>query len=186
MAGSNGRCWQRRCCRRRSRCISPPTRRIAITTRCCSVDLLIDAAMLAIAIARSYEGLHAFSAVTTVLAVVIWISTAYLPGAVLPVVAFVALFVTFYLAAPAIAARFGDSFEGLGEHAVLASPLLLAAFPLLVIREPRAESPAVLFPALFALVLVIVWQSFMEPTGRLYFIAASSRSPPKPPGRRDT
>ena len=83
-----------------------------------------------------------------------------------------ALFVAFYLAAPAIAARFGDSFEGLGEHAVLASPLLLAAFPLLVIREPRAESPAVLFPALFALVLVIVWRSFTEPTGRLYFIAA--------------
>ena len=36
MAGSSGRCWRRRCCRRRSRCISPPTRRIAITTRCCS------------------------------------------------------------------------------------------------------------------------------------------------------
>ena len=114
---------------------------------------LIDAAMLAIAVARGYEPLHAFSAVTTVLAVVIWISTAYLPGAVWPVIAFVALFVVFYLAAPAIAARFGDPFEGLGEHAVLASPLLLAAFPLLVVREPRAESPVVLFPALFALVI---------------------------------
>jgi uncharacterized membrane protein len=134
--------------------------------------VLIDAAMLAIAIARSYEALHAFSAVTTVLAVVIWISTAYLPGAVWPVIAFVALFIVFYLAAPAIAARFGDRFGSLGEHAVLASPLLLAAFPLLVMREPRAESPVVLFPALFALVLLIVWRSFTEPTGRLYFIAA--------------
>ncbi len=133
---------------------------------------LIDAAMLAIAVARGYEVLHAFSAVTTVLAVVIWIATAYLPGAVWPVIAFVALFVVFYLAAPAIAARFGDPFEGLGQHAVLASPLLLAAFPLLVAREPRAESPAVLFPALFALVIPIVWRSFTEPTGRLYFIAA--------------
>ncbi len=134
--------------------------------------VLIDAALLAIAIARSYEALHAFSAVTTVLAVVIWISTAYLPGAVWPVIGFVALFVVFYLAAPAIAVRFGDPFESLGEHAVLASPLLLAAFPLLVIREPRAESPVVLFPALFALVVLIVWRSFTESTGRLYFIAA--------------
>ena len=110
--------------------------------------------------------------VTTVLPVVIWMSTAYLPGAVLPVIGFVALFIVFYLAAPAIAARFGEPFEGIGEHAVLASPLLLAAFPLLVMREPRAESPVVLFPALFALVLLIVWRSFAEPTGRLYFIAA--------------
>ena len=133
---------------------------------------LIDAALLAIAVARSYEALHAFSAVTTVLALVIWISTAYLPGAVFPVLGFVALFIVFYLAAPAIAARFGEPFEGLGEHAVLASPLLLAAFPLLVVREPRAESPEVLFPALFALVLLIVWRSLSESTGRLYFIAA--------------
>ena len=133
---------------------------------------LIDAALLAIAIARRYEVLHAFGAVTTVLALVIWISTAYLPGAVFPVIGFVALFIVFYLAAPAIAARFGEPFEGPGEHAVLASPLLLAAFPLLVMREPRAESPAVLFPALFALVLLIVWRSFAEATGRLYFIAA--------------
>ena len=133
---------------------------------------LIDAALLAIAVARGYEVLHAFSAVTTVLAAVIWISTAYLPGAVWPVIGFVALFAVFYLAAPAIAARFGDRFEGVGEHGVLASPLLLAAFPLLVIREPRAESPAVLFPALFALVVLIVWRLFSEPTGRLYFIAA--------------
>ena len=173
MAGSSGRCWRRRCCRWRSRCISPPSS--AYRDHYALLFgwiFLIDAALLAIAIARRYEVLHAFSAVTTVLAVVIWISTAYLPGAVLPVIGFVALFVVFYLAAPAIAARFGEPFEGLGEHAVLASPLLLAAFPLLVIREPRAESPVVLFPALFALVLLIVWRSFTEPTGRLYFIAA--------------
>ena len=133
---------------------------------------LIDAALLAIAVARRYEVLHAFSAVTTVLAVVIWISTAYLPGAVWPVIGFVALFVVFYLAAPAIAARFGDAFEGLGRHAVLASPLLLLAFPILVNHEPRTESPAVIFPALFALLLPIVWRSFSEPTGRLYYLAA--------------
>ena len=134
--------------------------------------VLIDAALLAIAIARGTEALHAFGAMTTVLAVVVWISTAYLPGAVLPVIGFVALFVVFYLAAPAIAARFGDAFDGLGSHAVLASPLLLGAFPLLVLREPRAESPVVLFPALFALVALIVWRALAESTGRLYFIAA--------------
>ena len=133
---------------------------------------LIDAGLLALAIARSTEGLHAFGAVTTLLSVVIWLTVAYLPGALWPVIGLVALFVAFFLAAPTLAARFGDPFESLGEHAILAAPLLLIAFPLLVVQEPRAASPLVVFAPLFALVMVIVWRSFTEPTARLYFIAA--------------
>ena len=133
---------------------------------------LIDAGLLALAIARSTESLHAFGALTTLLSIVIWITVAYLPGAAWPVIGFVALFVVFFLAAPKLAERFGDAFEGIGEHAVLAAPLLLVAFPLLVIQEPLASSPLIVFAPLFALVMVIVWRSFAETTARLYFIAA--------------
>lgn len=147
---------------------------------------LIDAALLALAMARRQEALHAIGALTTLLVVVMWVSVSYLPGAVMPVLGFVALFVAFYLAAPWIAQRFKNELDDLGAHAILAAPLLLAAFPVLVAQEPRASSPAILFPALFALVMAIVWRAFhpttqsprrggpgfAEPTGRLYFIAA--------------
>ncbi|HEX6215324.1 MAG TPA: DUF2339 domain-containing protein, partial [Vicinamibacterales bacterium] len=133
---------------------------------------LIDAGLLVLAIARSIEALHAFGAVTTLLAMVIWLAVAYLPGAAWPVIGFVALFVIFFLAAPKIADRFDATFEDFGEHAILAAPLLLVAFPLLVINEPLAASPRTLFPALFALVALVVWRSFAEDTARLYFIAA--------------
>ena len=133
---------------------------------------LIDVALLALALARGYQALHVVGALTTLLVVVMWVSVAYLPGAVIAVLAFVALFVAFYLAAPVIAKRFKNELDDLGGHAILAAPLLLAVFPVLVAQEPRASSPTILFPALFALVIAIVWRAFAEPTGRLYFIAA--------------
>lgn len=134
--------------------------------------LLIDVALFAIAVARSYELLHAAGAVTTLVAVAVWISVSYLPGAVFWMVGVVALFVVFYLAAPVIAERCDAAFEETGGDAIIVAPALLVAFPLLVAQEPRAASPVVIFPALFALVALIVWRSFTEATGRLYFIAA--------------
>jgi uncharacterized membrane protein len=133
---------------------------------------LIDIALLALALARGYEALHAFGALTTLLVVVMWTSAAYLPGAMLPLLGFVALFVVFFLAAPAIAGRFDQEFEDAGAHAIVASPLLLTVFPVLVSQEKQAASPALVFLPLFGLILPIVWRSFSESTGRLYFIAA--------------
>ena len=134
--------------------------------------LLIDIGLLAIAIARSTELLHAVGALGTLLAVALWLTISYLPGAMVPMMGFVAVFVALYLAAPKIAERCGESFEGVGEYATLVAPLLLIAFPLFVMQEPRAASPVMIFPALFALVVLIVWRAFTEATGRLYFIAA--------------
>lgn len=134
--------------------------------------LLIDIGLLALAIARSEGFLHAVGALGTLVSVSVWIAISYLPGAMLPVIGFVAAFVILYLAAPMIADRFDHSLDGVGEHAILAAPLLLMAFPMLVIQEPLAASPAMVFPALFALVALIVWRSFSEANGRLYFIAA--------------
>ena len=134
--------------------------------------VLIDVALLALAIARRQEILHAVGAVTTVIAVSMWLSVAYLPGAAVPMLGFVALFVVFYLAAPVIADRFKATFSDVAGHAILAAPLLLIAFPLLLAREPRAANPVILFPALFVLVIAITWRALSENTGRLYFIAA--------------
>jgi len=133
---------------------------------------LIDLALFALAMARGYGALHAFGAFTTLLAVVMWVSVAYLPGAIGPLLGFVALFVVFYLVTPEIAKRFTHELSNAGAHAILAAPLLLAVFPVLVAQEPRAASPSLLFAPLFALVLAIVWRAFAEPTGRLYFVAA--------------
>ena len=134
--------------------------------------LLIDIALLALAIARSSEFLHAVGALGTLIVVTAWITTAYLPAAIGPVLAFIAAFVALYLAAPTIAARFDAEFVESGRHAILTAPLLLIAFPLLVIQEPRSASAPLIFGPLFALVALIVWRAFSEPTGRLYFIAA--------------
>jgi uncharacterized membrane protein len=134
--------------------------------------LLIDLGLLAIAIAREASLLHAVGAVGTLLTVVMWLSVSYYGGAIVPVTGFVALFSLFYVFAPKIAARFDVEFDGAAEYAILSAPLLLIAFPLLVIQDGRAASPWQIFPALFALVGVMVWRSFKEETGRLYFIAA--------------
>ncbi len=134
--------------------------------------LLIDIGLLAVAIARSTELLHAVGAVGTLLAVTLWLAASYSLGAILPITGFVAAFIILYLAAPKIAERFNESFDGVAEHAILVAPLLLIAFPLLVLQEPQAASPVMIFPALFVLVALIVWRSFTEATGRLYFIAA--------------
>jgi uncharacterized membrane protein len=133
---------------------------------------LIDVALLALAIARSNEALHGLGAVTTVIAVVMWTATSYVQGAVFAVIGFVALFNAIYLAAPVIANRFGKPFTGVARHATLAAPLLLLPLALMIDAEPRAESPAVVFPALLVLVLAIAWRAMTEPTGRLYYIAA--------------
>ena len=77
--------------------------------------LLIDIGLLAIEIARSTELLHAVGALSTLLAVALWLTVSYLPGAMVPMMGFIGLFIGLYLAAPKIAERFGDAFEGIGD-----------------------------------------------------------------------
>jgi uncharacterized membrane protein len=133
---------------------------------------LIDAGLLAIAIARSNGTLHAIGGGTTLLVFGAWFWNSYAPGAAVPVMGFVALFIAFFLAAQVIAARWGDEFADAGETAMLTAPVLLFVFPLLVAREPQAASTVLIFPALFALVALIVWRTFVMGEGVLYFVAA--------------
>ena len=101
---------------------------------------LIDAGLLAIAIARSRELLHAVGALARrCWCSALWLAISYVPGAMVPVMGFVALFVALYLAAPTIAARFGEAFEDAGEYAILVAPLLLFVFPLLVVQRAASR-----------------------------------------------
>lgn len=133
---------------------------------------LIDAGLLAVAIAHSRELLHAIGGGTTLLVFLVWFWNSYVPGSAVPVMGFVALFIALYLPASAIAARFGEAFENAGETATLTAPVLLFVFPLLASGEPQAASTLLLFPPLFALMAVIVWRGFATGNGYLYFIAA--------------
>jgi uncharacterized membrane protein len=134
--------------------------------------LLIDIGLLAISIARGADTLHAAGALGTLVSLIAWIGLSYQPGALVPMTGLVALFALLYLFAPPIAGRFDAELEGPGHYAVLAAPMALMAFPPLVMLDGLAAAPWRVFPALFAIVAVIVWRSFSERTGRLYFIAA--------------
>jgi len=132
--------------------------------------LVIDAGLLALTIARRLETLHAIGAVTTVIAVVTWTATAYVPSSVFAVTGFVAAFIALYLAAPVIADRFDEPFDGLGRHALIAAPLLLIPLGVMITVEPRAASPLVIFPAFLALFAAIAWRAIAEQLSRLYYI----------------
>ena len=131
---------------------------------------LIDAGLLAIAIARGQGLLHAAGALATLLVFGIWFSASYVQGSVLPMEGFVALFFALYLAAPAIAARFDAELENGAEHTVYAAPLLLFAFPAMQALDPSTAAPLLLFPALFLLLLVLAWRSMATGLSALYFI----------------
>lgn len=132
--------------------------------------LLIDAGLLALTIARRLETLHAIGAMTTVLAVVLWTTTAYVPASVFAVIGFIAAFIALYLAAPIIADRFDEPFDGLGRHSMVAAPLLLIPLGVMISVEPRAASPLVIFPAFLALFAAIAWRAIAEQLSRLYYI----------------
>ncbi len=81
---------------------------------------LVAAGLLALAIARGHEILHAVSAVTTLLVMATWMASSYRSSteALLPV-GFVAAFSTFYLMAPLVAGWFARPFTGIAKAAAL-------------------------------------------------------------------
>ena len=81
---------------------------------------LVAAGLLALAIARGHEILHAVSAVTTLLVMATWMASSYRPSteALLPV-GIVAAFSTFYLLAPLVAGWFSRPFTGIAKAAAL-------------------------------------------------------------------
>jgi hypothetical protein len=133
--------------------------------------LLLDVGLLAVAIARREELLHAVAAVTTLVVFAIWIGR-YPSGALTIASGFSALFVLLYLLAPAIAERLKKPFEGIAVQAIYAAPILLFIFPALARIEPAAASPWVLFGTLYVLLAVIAWRALAIPNSALFFVAA--------------
>src|SRR5207244_5221655 len=90
--------------------------------------LLLDAALLAVAIGRRDDLPHAIGGAATLAVFAIWLSLSYAGRSYTTVVAVASAFVVFFAVAPAIAKRLGRPFEGVGVQAVLAAPTLLFVF----------------------------------------------------------
>ena len=133
--------------------------------------LVLDAGLLAIAVARREELMHTIGALATLLVFAIWLGR-YPSGSLTMATLFTAVFVLLYAVAPMIAERLKKPFEGVGLHAIFAAPILLFVFPVLARIEPAASSPWVLFGTLYALLALLAWRALAIPDSRLYFISA--------------
>jgi hypothetical protein len=134
--------------------------------------LLIDLGLLAIAIARQQEIMHAAGALGTMLTIAVWLATSYSSASRLTLLAFTAVFSLVYLFAPAIAGRFGRRFGGAGESTTLVASVLLFVFPVLAGIDAAFAAPWLLFGLLAALVVVIAARAVLTGQGTLYFVAA--------------
>jgi hypothetical protein len=133
--------------------------------------LLLDAGLLAVAIARREELLHAVAAVTTLVVFAIWIGR-YPAGTLTIASIFSGVFVLLYLLAPMIAEWLKKPFDGIAVQAIYAAPILLFVFPALARIEPAAESPWILFGTLYVLLALIAWRALAIPNSALFFIAS--------------
>jgi len=132
---------------------------------------LVISGLAVIAILRGPQKVHLIGAVSTLVVFAVWLTNSYVaawPG----VLAFVTLFVLFFLFVPVVASSFGKSLEGLVERSVLAAPALLFVFPALIAIEPKCGAPLPVFGALFALMAVIAGFSIARREGLLHLVAA--------------
>jgi hypothetical protein len=143
--------------------------------------LLVDAGLLAIAVARGQKVLHAAGAAGTVAVMGIWLATSYAPAHLTAALVFTAAFTLFYALAPVAiewGGRKGRPCEG-GEpegapadNAVYAAPLLLGALAALARMEPLLAGPALLFGTLLPLVVLLAWRAIATDRGGLWLGAA--------------
>ena len=134
--------------------------------------LLIDAALVAVAIGRGDELAHAIGATATLAVFATWLAVSYVSGAWPTAVAFAAASVALFLAAPVVAERFGRPFTGVGARAIYAAPALLFVFVVIARIEPAVASPWGLFAPLFVLLALLTWRALATSNMALYFIAA--------------
>jgi uncharacterized membrane protein len=135
--------------------------------------LLVDAGLLAIAIARRFPLLHAAGALGTAVVMGVWLGTSYVTGAGLtPALGFTAAFVGFHLAAPAVARLFGRGAPLGSARSAFGAPLLLFVFPALAAVEPATAEPVALFGTLLMLLLVVAWRAVAESSGALFYTAS--------------
>jgi hypothetical protein len=136
---------------------------------------LIDIGLFVVALMRRAPALQVVSGATTLMVFTIWFGLSY-SGIAWPVVlAIVAVFALLFLAMPIVAWWLDRPIEGIAARAVYTAPLLLAAFPALVVMEPLAAQPLLLFGVLALLVIAMgafAIASDEAGAGGVYFAAA--------------
>ncbi len=133
---------------------------------------LLDAGLFAIALFRKREVLHLLGGISTILIWAVWFNNCFESLAWPGILAFIALFFAFYLAAPLLARHLKRNFQELGALAHYAAPLLLFAFPALIALEPSCASPGPLFGALLLLALGALAYAIHSEKGAVYYLAA--------------
>ncbi len=134
--------------------------------------LLLDAGLFIIAAIRGPEILHLVGGLSTLLIPAIWLWRSYESSAWPSLLVFLVLLTFLYLFAPLAAQRLRHGFHDAGRWAVFTAPVILFAFPALVIMEPACANPSILFGVLLILLLAVSGYAILAETGPAYFIAA--------------
>lgn len=133
---------------------------------------LLVAGLFAVAVWRGPSWLHLWGGLASILVFVVWAFRSYAPGAWPAILAFLGLFVVFYLVAPFVAEKAGRPLDAVGLRASYAAPLLLALAPVLASEEPRAASPALLFAVVFVLLALCAAYAIRREEGGVFFAGA--------------
>jgi Predicted membrane protein (DUF2339) len=135
--------------------------------------VIVDAGLLAIAIARRQLVLHSVGGLATLVVMAVWLATSYVPvDGWRAALVCTAAFVVVYLGALPLARWFDRPFESTPARVAFAAPLVLFVFPVLAAIEPTFEHPLLLFGTLLALLVFIGWRAAMESAGSLHFVAS--------------
>jgi len=139
----------------------------------------IDVGLFAVALFQGPRLLHVLGAASTLIVFGIWLSGSYQPAAWPGILVAVAAFTLFYLAAPfvpllaVVRRRVADvDLAPIASRAVLAAPLLLFAFPVLIALEPRTASPALPFTGLLVLLGACAAYAIVRREGIVHFVGA--------------
>jgi hypothetical protein len=132
----------------------------------------LTAGLAIIAATRGPQWLHLLGGIATLLTFVIWFSRSYDTRAYPGILAWIAAFVLLFLAADALAARFGNEYLGANGRAHTFAALLLFTIPTLILIEPRNASPWMTFGVLFVVMIAISAFAIVRNAGPTWFVAA--------------
>ena len=134
---------------------------------------LVDAGLLAIALARREPLIYAAGGVMTLLVLAVWLAMTYVPGAGWrPAMGFAVAFEILFLAGPVLARRLGRPFDGAAARVTIVAPLMLAVFPVLAVVEPAVEMPRALVSMLLAGFVLAGWRAIAESAGAIFYVAS--------------
>ncbi|HYC59812.1 MAG TPA: DUF2339 domain-containing protein [Thermoanaerobaculia bacterium] len=124
--------------------------------------LLVAAGLAFIAVASEKRWLHAIGGGAVLLTFAIWSAVSYVSDAWPAVLGWIAAFVVLYLF---VATR-------MLTRASFTAPLLFFMLPALLVLEPRAASPSLLFATFFVLLAAVAFVGVRYEQGPLYFVAS--------------